>query len=150
MSKPFFRENIFIYSKSSEINIPFFITPINGDDSRYVSVESFKLKITEIQNVFEGLSHKALREFRDYLKIDSSALQIKKIDADINLSKIVLAKLSYSDFIDNFTFSIYMADLENYVWDVGFDTSSTDVSAWSVEYFEHGWDLDWLKDFYSI
>lgn len=150
MSKVYLRKNIELVENFSKVKIPIFITPIADNSSQYSSVDSYGGKLAEIQGAFQGLSKIALNAFRDYLKVDTPIDQQKRIDVEINLSKIILATLSYSTVREAFIFSIYIADLDDYVWDVGFNSDETDVSNWGVEYFEHGWELAYLKDFYSI
>ena len=150
MSNIHFQKIIEISDGSLVAKIPIFITPISDKGSQYSSVDSYGGKLIEIQSFFQKLSKMALNEFCDYLKVDAPIDQLKKIDADINLSKITLATLSYSLGREAFIFSIYIADLDDYVWDVGFNSDSTDVSNWVVDYFEHGGELAYIKDFYSI
>lgn len=150
MSNMHFQKTIEIVEGSSIIKIPIFITPISDKDSKYGSVNYFNEKVSEIQNAFQALSKLALDAFRDNLKVDALVDQLKRIDVDINLSKIILATLSYSPGREAFIFSIYIADLDDYVWDVGFNSDAKDISKWGVDYFEHGWDLAYLKDFYGI
>ena len=150
MSNMNFQKTIEIVEGSSIIKIPIFITPISDKDSQYSSLDYFNGKVSEIQNAFQGLSKMALNEFCDYLKVDAPIDRLKRIDVDINLSKIILATLSYSPGREAFIFSIYIADLDDYVWDVGFNSDSTDASNWVVDYFEHGGELAYIKGFYSI
>ena len=150
MSKVHLRKNIELVENFMKVKIPIFITPISDKDSQYSSVDSYGGKLTEIQNAFPRLSKMALNEFCDYLKVDASIDQLKRIDVDINLSKIILATLSYSLGREAFIFSIYISDLDDYVWDVGFNSDATDVSNWGVDYFEHGGELTYIKGFYSI
>ena len=143
--------NTFITEDAQKkVIVPLIINTLDNG-SKYSCQNEFETIVTQIRIDSDRIASEALTSIKDFLiNDDISDSEKNQIDKNMNSSSVVAFYLSYSAHNNKFIFSTFISDLNDYVWDVGFNTDSISASKWKVEYIEHGDDIKSFKKCYGI